>query len=158
VRRKIYTILLALLPAFTAGEAFALDMSVGVQSWYCWWEPAWDNDLNNVSWEMDPGFLAGPMVSFKLSDRLSLSSVLMLGLYDAVSHSIAGETWTREIIKYDMDTTLSYSINSVFRVFGGLKIQGYVLMKNMIQGQAHIPETIILTEQDLEQGFQPLCR
>lgn len=151
MKLKIYLLVLIQLSAIllfsfakpqTAG---AVNLSAGVSIWYVWWEPTWLDSLKNPSDTTDsidlkfsPEFMAGPAISIKLTPEINLSSVFMYSslfkvekttnnnrgtFFDTTDDYTAKETL--EITKYDLDTTLSYALNETFKIFAGIKYQGY---------------------------------
>lgn len=133
----------------------ALDISVGPIVWYAWWSPNFKNlftgnypgsvkNLNLVtqsqasggSWDNTGTFLLGPAVSVKFSEKWSLAAVFTTNVpYDQTGRSqflnagLSASVIKNEISiktqKYDLDTTLSYSLSPYLKIFGGLKYQGY---------------------------------
>jgi len=122
----IFSAVLTLLTS--ALPSVASDITVGVNTWYSWWdmEPGDSPD----KFEYDPAFLYGPAVSVKINDDFGLNTVFLYGVYDgdySVYFDSLGE-WRAlpsETTRYDSDTSLSYRLNSNLKVFCGLKVTGY---------------------------------
>lgn len=120
---------------FMTGSVHALDLSAGGAVWYAWWSPAWteSEEEEMPEFEVDPGILYGPVLSLKFAENWSLSTIFMIGKYEANSEmpldpetpEMGNFTFDRDITKYDLDTTVNYSITRVLKVFAGIKYQGY---------------------------------
>lgn len=102
----ILTSLVLLVPAATQ----AADMSIGVTTWYAWWD--YDQADNNN--EFDPALMYGPVLSLGFMDRWSISAVLLYGSFEDVNLHIDYE-------RYDSDVALNYRISSYLKVFAGSK-------------------------------------
>lgn len=132
----------ALIPA----KAFAIELGVGLASWFAWWNPVIEYYLNHTgknqitvseSFTIDPNFLYGPIITIS-SGNWNLSTVYVFGRY-RMSHSnrayfpimSAPYFWpgfsesSQDVWKHDLDATLSYRISDVIKFFVGFKYQHY---------------------------------
>ncbi len=123
-------------------RSHAAGMSIGPYVWYAWWIPSFKEysegknlpfGVTNPSFTMNPAFLYGPMLSFNWGNW-SWSNVLVLGQYSSKSkfNSISitppplmptrgsNKTW-----KFDLDSTINYSVNKNIKIFIGFKYQHY---------------------------------
>lgn len=91
-------------------------VSLGLSSWYAWWDVSPDNDYS-----VDPKPLFGPVLGVDFAERWSLTSVLLVGTYHAKSDTNPEYTYRR----YDSDTALNYSLSRYFKVFAGFKYMRY---------------------------------
>lgn len=135
-RRVLYIFLsIFSLCILQPATAHALDMSAGAAAWYAWWAPGWaeSNAQGKPEFKVDPAILVGPVLSFVFADGWSLSAVFMIGKYkgtaenpaDPANPSSGTFSFERDIMKYDLDTTLNYSITKIFKIFAGIKYQSY---------------------------------
>ncbi|MBN1531720.1 MAG: hypothetical protein JXA20_03575 [Spirochaetes bacterium] len=94
-------------------------------------------------YEMDSGLLYGPALSVRFLDRFSLGSIFMYGKFrystEGIARALIRSIWpaynlvadfpamraTREVTRWDSDTTLSYSVTDIVALFVGFKAQGY---------------------------------
>ncbi len=107
---------LTLLP----GQLRALDISIGANTWYSWWD--FDTDTDDESMKFKPALLYGPVLSIRFLDDWSVSSVFLYGSYKPKESSQNGPDG---IDRYDSDTLLNYSIGKYFKVFAGVKFMGF---------------------------------
>ncbi len=101
-----------------------------------------DNIQLHNTFKMKPQFMFGPIVSFKIIDQLYFSNVFVFSTpyrvvardiftnpdYITTGHPLDVYTYyknTLRINKYDLDSTVSYTIRHFFKVFAGFKYQGY---------------------------------
>ncbi|HPA74049.1 MAG TPA: hypothetical protein PKY31_17390 [Spirochaetota bacterium] len=117
---------------FIPAPSGAMSLGVGATTWYAWWQPAWaEGESTGVGpgsfdWEIDPSIMAGPIISLGVTDSITLSSVLVFGKYEAsTSIPAALETWSRDVTKYEIDTTLAWRVMPMVSLFAGLKFLGY---------------------------------
>jgi hypothetical protein len=109
--------LLALLAATIVAPARAdAGVSLGLSSWYAWWDTRPD-----YGYETDPEPLFGPVLGVDFAERWSLTSVLLVGTYHAKNDIDPEYTYRR----YDSDSALNYSLNRYFKVFAGFKYMRY---------------------------------
>lgn len=120
--------------------------SAGPMLWYAWWSPQkyflTNSDTARVtagkSFSMrNSSIIYGPALSYRISDRWSMTAVFMFcihGQYSAGGSSLTlGQqltpTITRTTItrmnRYDADLTFGYSLNRYFRLFIGTKGQAF---------------------------------
>jgi len=91
-------------------------VSLGLSSWYAWWDVSPDNDYS-----VDPKPLFGPVLGVDFAERWSLTSVLLVGTYHAKNDTDPEYTYRR----YDSDTALNCSLSRYFKVFAGFKYMRY---------------------------------
>jgi hypothetical protein len=136
--KLIITILLIML---SPASIYAQNLSVGVNLWYAWFEPSFKNEFmgkndsatynNEFSMTQKSVFTPAGMISYKLSDRWVLASVIGYGKgykceseYD-FTHPLYGEFHMHKafdtLSRLEADANLSYTLNSYFKVFGGVK-------------------------------------
>lgn len=106
---------LMLIPA----QSQAMDVSLGINTWYSWWDFNAENDDQEM--EVDPAFLYGPLISLKFTDEWSLSSVFLYGTFDAKEQEYAPDY----IDRFDSDTSINYLVNRYIKIFGGFKYMGF---------------------------------
>jgi hypothetical protein len=133
--------------------ARAAGMSIGAQAWYAQWNPAFTNwmtgDLKsfvlghsfNKKFSMAPEFLYGPSLSFTLTDRVSLSAIMLTGRYKPSASYLKtvnlgggvtnayGKSRSSRVQRYDLDTTMSVKAAKYLSFFLGLKYQYYLIKK-----------------------------
>ena len=95
-------------------------LGIGAAGWYTWWEPKPETRAA----EADPTIMYGPQLLLQFSPTMSISSVFLYGKFDYYGFE-NGSPYQMDITRYDSDTTLTYSLNSYMRLFGGLKFMGY---------------------------------
>ncbi len=151
------TIVLLLLGS---NNARAVELSIGFNTWYSWWQPAWQKGIfkeplpgpyleamfsDYPDFKTDSSFMYGPTVSLKFFGKLGISSTFMYGRY--TSRDIGIVPWThnyvswnydyfrskRAIEKYDSDTILSFSPVSFLKIFTGFKYQGYTYEEDALR-------------------------
>ena len=151
MKKNIIIILFLIIPFISIERTSAdpVNISVGASIWYAWWQPAWSTmeDLSLPFTVSDSDFefdfteygLYGPLFSVKFLKKWSISSVFMIGKYKAVIDKtytlgpiISRIYYNRNILKYDSDTTVSYSITNYLKIFAGFKIQGYDYKQDML--------------------------
>lgn len=101
-------------------QSQALDISIGANTWYSWWD--FDTGSNNENMKFEPALLYGPLVSVRFLNDWSVSSVFMYGSYKLKESGGGGPDG---IDRYDSDTLLNYSISKYFKVFAGVKFMGF---------------------------------
>ncbi|MCU0846137.1 MAG: hypothetical protein MUC76_14585 [Spirochaetes bacterium] len=111
-----FACMIAFSPLYTPA-ADAAGISVGMASWYAYWEIEPANGL-----DFDPALLYGPVLGVDFAERWALTSVFLTGYYDVVPEASPFEFRYR---RYDSDTALNYSLNRYFKVFAGFKYMRY---------------------------------
>jgi len=107
-----------------ATSAMAADITVGASTWYTKWEMK-EKDTGSI-FNFDPAFLYGPALAVKFNDDLGLNSVFLYGKFDgSYNYGGAGIITNSETTRIDSDTSLSYRLNGVFKLFGGFKYMSY---------------------------------
>ncbi len=139
IRALIAGIALAAI-ALTSTQAHAAGMKVGATVWYSWWDSTFLEKFISYkispytikgTYSMNSAPLYGPILAFDFDNDLSLNVVFTCGSHfkaegSAFTISPLGPNKTEApVYKYDLDTTLTYSINKFFKVFAGMKVQGY---------------------------------
>ncbi len=115
MKKILLIILLSILFIFPlAYTAFAVEASLGVSTWYCWWK---FND--NSDMDLDPALLFGPVLSLRFSESWSLSGVFLYGKFDSRNDN------QPDITRYDSDLSLNYNINRYFKIFAGGKYMAF---------------------------------
>jgi hypothetical protein len=146
VKKIVFTtgVLLVLCAAVLMPSAVrAADVSVGGSMWVSQWEPFFTQSMKksidqlttadykySSKVDVDTGLVCGPLVSVRLGDSLSWGNMLLVGKYDGILKMRVVETATGNSqsseMKFttwrgDIDSTLNYSLNRYFKVFGGVK-------------------------------------
>lgn len=96
-------------------QSHALDISVGANTWYTYWNMDSPESQNP---KFKPGWLYGPVLSVRFLDDWSIASVFLYGKFTA-------ESYLKEITRYDSDTSLNYAINKYLKIFAGYKYMGF---------------------------------
>ncbi|HOD16707.1 MAG TPA: hypothetical protein PLA65_02375 [Spirochaetota bacterium] len=108
---------------------------------------------------MAPEFLYGPSIGFTLSDRVSLSAVMLMGRYKLSASYLKmanlgagfvnayGTSRNTLVQRYDVDTTLSIRAVKYLSFFIGLKYQ-YYLFKKRTDYATLVPATGIIGRMD----------
>jgi hypothetical protein len=107
--RRLYIITIPLITIqllfFT--KAHAVDISLGGNLWYNWWQPSWYGakgkstsltlystpvaqygEADSADYRVDPSLLYGPVLSIRFLDRWSVSSVFVCGKFSSISKGI----------------------------------------------------------------------
>lgn len=121
--------IVVLLSCIVLGSVFpsfseAADVSIGASSWYSWWRMSNKNMGPNDTVDVDPGLLYGPLVSIRLSDDWSLSSVFLTGKF-VIPDGAGPSGGDLHLRRFDSDTLLNYNLGKYFKVFGGFKFLGF---------------------------------
>ncbi len=139
IRAIVVGIALAAI-AFTSTRAHATGMKVGATVWYSWWDSQFLEKLISFkispytikgTYSINPAPLYGPILAFDFDNGLSLNIVFTCGShFKAEGRSIMiapleSLKTDAPLYKYDLDTTLTYSVNKFFKVFAGMKVQGH---------------------------------
>lgn len=106
----LITVLIFFVVLFVPPAVKAADMSIGVTTWYAWWDYDQDNNDN----EFDPALMYGPVLSLGFMDNWSVSAVLLYGSFEDINLGIDYE-------RYDSDLAINYRINSYLKLFAGAK-------------------------------------
>ncbi|HPA71164.1 MAG TPA: hypothetical protein PKY31_02780 [Spirochaetota bacterium] len=101
----------------SAQQAHSATLGIGASGWYTWWQPK--PDTKTV--EKDSSLMYGPQLLLQFAPQWSVSSVFIFGEFEYKEESSSA----MDITRYDSDTTLTYSINSYLRLFGGFKFMGF---------------------------------
>jgi hypothetical protein len=118
-------VLLMLMPL----RAGAAGMDIGMSTWYCWWQPSWNNE--GAGYKVKPAFFYGPGLSFRLPANVTISTSFLYARVKTESPltaeypSESSSKKTRIIQRYDSDTTISYSFTRFFKLFAGFKYSNY---------------------------------
>lgn len=122
-------LLLTLELSFRVTNAYSADYSVGAYTFLAWWQPAWSNQVDNF--KSDPLFMWGPNASVTFFDDFTLSLLYLTNTLKQANASFeSGGTGSygdftlkldTKIDRADADLSLTYRINSFFRIFIGYK-------------------------------------
>ena len=141
------TILAAMFLMGCISTSHALDVSLGVNTWYLAWQPSFEENFRgegngitaadpinngpayNDRWETQPGFMFGPVVNLRFSDQWSLGFVLLFSQEFDVesSYNVDAPAYTNdaryELVfrRYDGDLTINFRVGFGFGLFGGIK-------------------------------------
>ena len=113
----LFSLIVVIFPLIQSSSA--AEMSVGLSTWYCYWE-ALDSDMN-----LNPGFVFGPAASVRLNDSWSIAGVFLYGKFTGKDKD-AQDGGPDEISRFDSDLSLNYNINRYFKIFGGAKFMGFM--------------------------------
>ncbi len=108
-----------------APAARAASMGFGWNSWFNWWEIPEENmeqHYVDIDFDVLANFLSGPVLSFQITPRWSLSTMFMFGFYDSAT---LFSDYDYRIWRYDLDTTAGYTVASWFRIYFGFKYLRY---------------------------------
>jgi hypothetical protein len=124
--------------------AHSMSLSIGVTGWYAWWDFALkDLDSGKVlpftaknKFTLNPAPIYGPVVTFGINREWSVSALFLCGSHYRTAgqyYDLSGllqsaevskeEFKTKSMFKYDLDTSVSYSPLSFFKIFVGFKVQ-----------------------------------
>jgi hypothetical protein len=98
-------------------RASAVETSLGISTWYCWWDSL-DGDMN-----LNPTLVLGPVLSARFDESWSLAGVFLFGRFTNKDKNSEGGP--DEISRFDSDLSLNYNINRYFKIFGGGKFMGF---------------------------------
>ncbi len=126
--KKLVLLLLVSLLFFTSAPSYAADITVGASTWYSWWD--FQPKDSPDKFEYDPAFLYGPVIAVKLNDNFALNAVFLYGEFDGdykvdFGGTTGWQTFPSKTKRYDSDTSVSYRLNSYFKLFGGFKYVAY---------------------------------
>jgi hypothetical protein len=158
---KKYIIVPVVIFLLQTTSSFAtVDLSIGGTAWYAWWKPAW-SDANSTSFvysgrpsiflERSHDFkptsnaMAGPVLSIGFLNRWSIQSVFAIGRFKSYSQGLSTNTivslptsgalsykkYSRDILKWDSDTSISCAVHRMVKIFVGFKSQGYRYEEHM---------------------------
>ncbi|MBP7736848.1 MAG: hypothetical protein KA369_12805 [Spirochaetes bacterium] len=118
--------------------AHSTSLTVGVTGWYAWWDYAL-KDLDSgkslpftakSKFTLNPAPIYGPVVTLGINKQWSISALFLCGSHYRMSagfydlSGVSKESFhTKNMFKYDLDTTVSYAPVSFFKVFVGFKVQ-----------------------------------
>lgn len=88
-------------------QAQAADISVGLYSYYTWWNPAWRSVYSNV--ENDPMLIWGPYLAVTFFNKLSFSAMFLKNFTNEAdsSYTLNGTTTTNGAYTLAVDTTIN---------------------------------------------------
>jgi len=138
----------------TSSSFAAVDLSIGGTAWYVWWNPAWSDAKSTTSvigggpglfiedshdFKPSSNAMAGPVISIGFLERWSIQSVFTIGRFQSVSNGFSRDTmvfqnismsasykkYTRDILKWDSDTSIGCAVHRMVKIFAGFKWQGY---------------------------------
>lgn len=96
---------------------------------------------NSRDFHMTSNAMAGPVVAIGFLDRWSIQSAFAIGRFKAYSRGMANsmmltvmgemmaalsyKKYSRDILKWDSDTSISCAVHRMVKIFAGFKAQGY---------------------------------
>jgi len=123
LKKFIITVLLLM----TGAEAHAISGSAGVMGYYAFWNPVWKDFYQDIG--TDSSFLYGPVLGLNLPYNFT-ASVIFLTNYGTefdyeFKKKLAGDDYTikfnQTLRRYDLDSSIGYSLSKMFKIFGGVK-------------------------------------
>jgi hypothetical protein len=138
-----------------ASASAAVDLSIGGTAWYAWWKPAWsDGKASNRAYNKGLAFfledshdfkpssnaMAGPIISLGFLERWSIQTVFTMGRLLFKSNGTSSDMliapgftntapsykkYTRDVLKWDSDTSIGCAVHRMVKIFAGFKHQGY---------------------------------
>ncbi len=139
----------------------AVDLSIGGTAWYIWWKPAWSDARatsvalvprpvlfteNATDFKPSSNVMGGPILSIGFLQRWSIQSVFTIGRFTYRSTGWSRDTqlqstnygvapsykkYTRDVLKWDSDTSISCALHRVVKLYAGFKYQGYRYEESM---------------------------
>lgn len=137
-------------------ESQAADYSIGMYSYYTWWDPSWRSIFSDV--KNDPMLLWGPYLSVTAFEKLSFSALLIQNsfnssdsLYTAEGSGSSGaytiDTATT-IDRAELDITAGYRFTPRFSMLLGCKFLLYNQRDDGDQNKTVTPATYNLFEEN----------
>ena len=156
MKRFLLLIFMAIcISAIIPQKVHAFDLTAGLTTWYAWWDV---DQGNKGSENMDPKFLIGPALAFKINDEFNITFVFLYGKYEHKgpqdSPSFSEKTKNK---RSDSDLALNYKLHDYLKVFAGFKYMAYkkdkkgVVTSPLPPGMTTTPET----EKNDHSGFGP---
>jgi len=102
-----------------SSSAFAVDVTVGVSTWYAWWKFRSSDEDSSV--KTDPGFLYGPALAIKFNDDFNLTGVFLYGKFNGKE----SDEYNLDYMRMDSDVALNYRLNDYLKIFAGIKYMRY---------------------------------
>jgi len=120
-------------------------------------------------------FSGGPIVSISFLEKWSISSIFIIGRYyfretsPSISDALVfmggtplsamsvnpANKYERDCLKWDSDSTISYSFNKYVRLFAGVKIQGYNYEQRLYITGTGAPNILARKLSDHVQNYGP---
>jgi len=127
MKKFIFSIacMLMFITVFLPVSGSAMGLSVGASTWYTEWN---DYEDGSKSSDIDSFFLYGPLLSLKLNNDFSLSTLFLYGKTEVTfpfDDENLSPAYTLDSTRIDSDTGISYRLNSVFKVVAGFKYMWY---------------------------------
>ena len=110
-------------------------ISAGASTWYTTWDLP-----SETGAEIDPFLLYGPLLSVKLSQDFSLSTVFLYSKFEMEDSSDPDHNM--DITRIDSDTALNYRLNDNLKLITGLKVMWYKMSATIPANPPAIPEPI----------------
>ncbi len=153
--KKYWIVLVLMFFLQTTSSFAAVDLSIGGTAWYAWWKPAWSDARstsivytgtpsifkeNSHDFELTSNAMAGPVLSIGFLERWSIQSVFAIGRFKSQSRGLSNNTiiatgdmmaaisykkYSRDILKWDSDTSIACAVHRMVKIFAGFKYQGY---------------------------------
>lgn len=117
MRKVIFVMLVLSVLCGVRFEAGAASLSVGAASWYSDW---YFKQAKQKQKPVDAALMYGPLFSVSFGERWSWSNILLYGKF--VLHD---SHMTMNLARFDVDSTLNYSVTGLFKVFVGAKWMSY---------------------------------
>jgi len=138
--KKILVSLFLFISLFTfaASSINAAVLSAGASTWYTTWDLP-----SEAGVEIDPFLLYGPLLSVKLSQDFSLSTVFLYSNFDAVSPedpAYSQPEITFDMTRIDSDTALNYRLTDKLKLITGLKVMWYKMAATYPADPPAMPE------------------
>ena len=111
-----------LFALYGRNNAYALDITAGMTSWYAWGEQKTSGADKNFKMESDPTLLFGPTLSAKLSENFNLTFVYLYGKFDYEDKKNGEKLKSK---RNDIDLALNYRLSDYFKIFGGIKYMSF---------------------------------
>lgn len=139
--KKIIPIILSIILLYLITDnALAGTLSAGGYASYSWWDPIYEESItlenhpltanNDVSFELKPQFMYGPVLAYVMDDW-AFGALFLAGQYFVEAEGFIGTgpvyyyRSSPDIWRYDLDLSASYDLLSFMKVFMGFKYQHY---------------------------------
>lgn len=161
--RKLSVILiLILIVSFFPVSSRAVEIAAGTKLWYVDWDPFFKEPMVSsvgklkdakVSFDMEPTFMAGPVISLILG-HIGISASFTYGNFKGkvdtegdIGNGLELKTQNNFVAsRYDVDLSLSYRIISQLKAFIGYKYQVFTLESTVIGGAYNDDDKYVNTQ------------
>lgn len=117
MRKVMFCVLILSVLCGIRFDADAASVSVGAASWYSDW--SFDQQSQGKK-PVDSALMYGPLFSVSFADRWSWSNIFLYGKF-----TLHDPYMKMDLARIDVDSTLNYSVTSLFKVFAGAKWMAY---------------------------------